>query len=145
MRIDPSTAQIQAMAAAPMSRPRDRAGERFSLAGGRTSAGSSVARAGIALGTMDAIIALQGEPEDDTQRRRRKAAKRGHEILDALDALKAAILGGRVAPGDLRAVVTRLREGFGPSGDPGLDHVMAEIELRAEVELAKLAIAGIVA
>ena len=145
LRIDPSTAQVQALASAPVSQRRERVGARFSLDIARDNVRSSIARAAISLGTMDAVLALQGEQEDPAERRRRKTAKRGTDILDALDGLKAALLGGRVAPADLRRVVTRLRDGFAPSGDPGLDRIMAEIELRAEVELAKLAVAGIVA
>ena len=39
---------------------------------------------------------------------------------------------------ELRAIAGRLAERAGPSGDPRLDGLMAEIELRAAVELAKL-------
>jgi hypothetical protein len=141
LRIDLTTAQVQA-AVFPSTQRRERTGSRFSLDTAREAARPSIARAAIPLATMDAILALQGE-EDHPGERRRRHAKRGRDILDALDALKAAILGGRVSPADLRRVTARLRENLGSSGDPGLDRIMGEIELRAEVELAKLAAAGL--
>jgi hypothetical protein len=140
LRIDQSTAQIQ-VAAAAVPR-RERAGARFSLDTARQPTRSSAARATIPLATMDAILALQGEEENASDKRRRHA-RRGRDILDALDGLKAALLGGRVGAADIQRIVTTLRGSFGPSGDPGLDSVMAQIELRAEVELAKLAAAGL--
>jgi hypothetical protein len=130
LRIDPQAVQAQAQVLAATSKPQRRVNARFSLD-----------ETAIPLATLDAILALQGE--ENPAEHRRRHAKRGRDILDALDALKAAILAGRIAPSDLRRVVSRLRQNIGPSGDPGLDQIMAEIELRAEVELAKLAVAGV--
>jgi hypothetical protein len=86
---------------------------------------------------LDAVLLLQAEA-DTPQERRRRTARRGHDLLDGLDRLKAAILGGRVAAQELRMVAGRLAERARSSGDPRLDGLMAEIELRAAVELAKL-------
>jgi hypothetical protein len=141
LRIDPQAVQAQAQVLAATSKPQRRVNARFSLDETATPARTSAARAAIPLATLDAILALQGE--ENPAEHRRRHAKRGRDILDALDALKAAILAGRIAPSDLRRVVSRLRQNIGPSGDPGLDQIMAEIELRAEVELAKLAVAGV--
>ncbi|MEE7502694.1 flagellar assembly protein FliX [Methylobacterium mesophilicum] len=92
------------------------------------------------LAGLDAVLLLQAEA-DTPQERRRRSAQRGQDLLDGLDRLKAALLGGRVAPQDLRAIAGRLNERAGLSGDPRLDGLMAEIELRAAVELAKLEMA----
>ena len=89
------------------------------------------------IGGIDALIALQGI-EDPTERRRH-AVKRGRRALDALDELKIGLLGGNLTPGTLQkleSVAAHLKDG---SGDAGLDGVLAEIELRVEVEIAKLA------
>ena len=88
------------------------------------------------IGGIDALLALQGE--QDVGERRRRAVKRGRNALDALDELKIAVLDGTLGPSTLmrlKSVTTGLREG---TGDPGLDSVLAEIELRVEVEMAKL-------
>lgn len=98
---------------------------------------ASAPAAAATLAGLDAVLLLQADAETPHERRRR-AARRGHDLLDGLDRLKAAILGGRVGAGELRAVAARLAERAGPSGDPRLDGLMAEIELRTAVELAKL-------
>jgi hypothetical protein len=86
---------------------------------------------------IDALLALQGI-EDPTERRKR-SIQRGRGALDALDDLKIGLLSGTL---DNRAVL-RLRDAAAnlkeTSGDPGLDAVLSEIELRVEVELAKAA------
>lgn len=116
--------------------PRRAAGSSFKLddAPEARAAVSTSASAGI--GGIDALLVLQGE-EDPAQRRRR-SARHGRSVLDALDGLKAALLSGRVSAGDLVRLRTLLRQNPGASDDAGLDEVLAHIELRAEVELAKL-------
>jgi len=84
---------------------------------------------------IDALLALQGV-EDATERRKR-SVKRGRTALDALDDLKIALLSGSfdgATVARLRAAAAELKTS---SGDPGLDAVLAEIDLRVEVELAK--------
>lgn len=84
---------------------------------------------------IDALLALQGI-EDPTERRKR-SVQRGRGALDALDDLKIGLLSGSLD----NAIVMRLRDAAAnlkeTSGDPGLDAVLSEIELRVEVELAK--------
>src|SRR6476469_3838140 len=82
------------------------------------------------IGGIDALLALQGV--DEPGERRRKAVKRGRSALDALDALKLGLLSGTLDT----AALARLKTDA--AGDPGLDTVLAEIELRVEVELAKI-------
>ena len=91
------------------------------------------------VGGIDALIALQGI--EDATERRRHAVKRGRLALDALDELKIGLLGGVLSPailGRLKAAAGHLKD---RSGDAGLDGVLGEIELRVEVELAKMATA----
>lgn len=89
------------------------------------------------VGGIDALIALQGI--EDPLERRRHAVKRGRVALDALDELKIGLLGGELSP----AVLTRLQAAAAHlklgSGSPDLDAVLGEIELRVEVEIAKMA------
>lgn len=112
-------------------------------AGGFSVAQSESAPAAVAssslrtVGGIDALIALQGV--DDATERRRHAVKRGRVALDALDELKVGLLGGDLTPATLqklKAVAAHLKVG---SGDTALDGVLAEIELRVEVEIAKMA------
>ena len=83
-----------------------------------------------------ALIALQGV--DDPLERRRQGVKRGRLALDALDELKIGLLGGTLTPATLnklRSAAAFLKD---DSGEAGLDGVLDEIELRVEVEIAKL-------
>jgi hypothetical protein len=90
-----------------------------------------------AVGGIDALIALQGV--EDPLERRKRGVKRGRIALDALDELKIGLLGGAFSAAtlsNLRSAAAQLKLS---SGDPDLDAVLAEIELRVEVEIAKMA------
>ena len=84
---------------------------------------------------IDALLAMQGI-EDATEKRKR-SVQRGKRALDVLDDLKIGLLSGNFDT----STVSRLRDAAAnlksSSGDPGLDSVLSEIELRVEVELAK--------
>ena len=87
------------------------------------------------VGTIDALLALQGV--EDPVERRKRAVTRGRTALDVLDDLKLQLLAGSMD----NTLVQRLRTAASDlkqsSGDPRLDGVLSEIELRVEVELAK--------
>ncbi|MCP8937323.1 flagellar assembly protein FliX [Alsobacter sp. SYSU M60028] len=100
-------------------------------------ASSAQTAAPVTLSGLDGLLALQAE--EDPLARRRRAARRGHSILDALDRLKVAILSGRLDPAELGRIRQMLSERREATADPALDDALAQIELRASVELAKLA------
>ena|SRR5580704_14549354 len=88
-----------------------------------------------ATANIDALLALQGV--EDPMERRKRSVQRGKGALDVLDDLKLRLLSGSLDA----ATMIRLRDAAAnlksSSGDPGLDAVLSEIELRVEVELAK--------
>ena len=133
MRIQGTGAALAPASSTPQKRA---ASGTFSLEEGsaaRTTAATSGTRS---VGGIDALLALQGVEEPGE--RRRKAVRRGRTALDALDALKLGLLSGTFDTGALarlKSVTAALAE---PSGDAALDAVLAEIELRAQVELAKI-------
>lgn len=89
-----------------------------------------------AVGGIDALVALQGV--EDAAERRRRAVGRGRRALDALEEIKLGLLAGHLDStvlGRLKALAAELKEG---SGEAGLDRVLAEIDLRVEVEIAKM-------
>lgn len=136
MRIDAKTplSSIAASAAKPAAR-----GARFSLNGSdgasRSGATSSVA----APESLDALLAMQeADGVGEREARRRRSLVRGRSLLDALDGLKAALLSGRISATDLARLTTALAQARETSGDSGLDELMAHIDLRAQVEFAKL-------
>ncbi len=87
---------------------------------------------------VDALLAIQ-EAEDPTERSAKKRARhRATIILDELDKVRIAMLGGSLTIGhmiDIADVVASHREKV---SDPSLTSIMDEIDLRAQVELAKL-------
>ena len=84
---------------------------------------------------IDALLAMQGI--EDPVEKRKRSVQRGKGALDVLDDLKIGLLSGNFDA----STVSRLRDAAAnlksSSGDPGLDAVLSEIELRVEVELAK--------
>jgi hypothetical protein len=85
---------------------------------------------------LDALLAMQGIEEDPTERRKR-SVKRGKLALDVLDDLKLGLLSGSFNAATVARLRTAAADLKASSGDPGLDAVLSEIELRVEVELAK--------
>ena len=121
--------------ASPSSNARRPGSTTFSLGDVTTTAETRSASPPRATSGIDALLAMQGV-EDSTERRRRSVA-RGRTALDVLDDLKIGLLAGAFD----QTTVARLRSAAADlkvtSGDPGLDQVLSEIELRVEVELAK--------
>ena len=118
------------------STTRRSGGSGFSLPDLTSTTENRAATAPKATANIDALLALQGVEEDPAERRKR-SVQRGKGALDVLDDLKIGLLVGNFDP----STVTRLRAAAADlkssSGDPGLDSVLSEIELRVEVELAK--------
>jgi hypothetical protein len=90
---------------------------------------------GSAIQGMDALLALQevGEKPD----RKSRATLRGHALLDGLELIRADLLAGHVSEERLEGLAKEVSERES-SGDPEVDSVLDEIELRVKVELAKL-------
>jgi len=125
-------------AGATPSAARPSSGSGFSVGGSETPQAASAAVALRTVGGIDALIALQGV--EDPIERRRRAVKHGRRALDALDELKLGLLAGTLDQSTmlrLKAVAADLQDG---SGDDRLDQVLAEIDLRVAVELAKAGI-----
>ncbi|HUV33207.1 MAG TPA: flagellar assembly protein FliX, partial [Devosiaceae bacterium] len=76
---------------------------------------------------------------DDPLFARKKTVRRGHALLDALDAIKADLLVGRLSEGRLNRIVALVGQARA-GADPTLEAIVDEIELRARVELAKLGV-----
>ncbi|MDE0725899.1 MAG: hypothetical protein OSB82_05430 [Alphaproteobacteria bacterium] len=82
------------------------------------------------------LLALQEAP--DAAERRRQAVLRSTDILDELQQLRLGLLTGSVPRQRLQRLTKLLRDRPGGYADPQLDSIVADIEVRAAVELAKL-------
>lgn len=108
----------------------------FTLSDGASATSRSGAGHLQGVAGIDILVALQGI--EDQAERRRRAVRGGRSALDALEALKVGLLSGELdqpALNRLKAVSAELSVG---TGDSRLDQVLAEIDLRVQVELAKL-------
>jgi hypothetical protein len=132
MRID--GANGTARAAKPGAARRSAAGG-FSLGGAETAAQTSTAGGLRAISTVDALLALQGIEE--VGERKKRAVAKGRNALDLLDRLKVGLLDNSVDTSTLARLRVAAEGLTEASGDPGLDSVLAEIDLRVAVELAK--------
>ena len=125
------------------SRPaRTGGGEGFRIASPAAPAApaavSSAAGVGGVMG-VEALLALQ-DVESATERKRRSVG-RASRMLDELDGLKVALLGGDLDPAQLDRLARAVREQRAATEDPKLEDLLDEIETRAAVELAKLEMA----
>ncbi len=121
---------------APAANVRRSASTGFALPDAASAPETRAAVAPKAAANIDALLAMQGIEEDPVERRRR-SVQRGKGALDVLDNLKIGLLSGNFdafTMSRLRDAAANLKS---TSGDPGLDAVLSEIELRVEVELAK--------
>jgi hypothetical protein len=120
---------------APAAGVRRTSSTGFALPDAASTPETRAAVAPKAAANIDALLAMQGIEEDPVERRRR-SVQRGKGALDVLDDLKIRLLSGNFGPSTvwLRDAAANLKS---TSGDPGLDAVLSEIELRVEVELAK--------
>lgn len=130
---------VTSVASAAVTRRTGAAAPGFSL--GETPAAAVTARtaapiAASALGSLDALMALQGTP--DALERRRRARRRADALLDVLDEVRIGLLDGRMPAAALSRLSQTLAQKRESSDDPALDALLDEIEVRAEVERAKL-------
>lgn len=100
---------------------------------GPSGAGQTDAASGP--GSVAALLAVQAA--GDALEGRRQAYDRGEAILKRLDALRVALLEGRVDDAALRRLAQDIENSQGHTDDPALLELLAQIELRAAVELAK--------
>jgi Class II flagellar assembly regulator len=120
----------------PASNTKRTSSTGFALPDAASAPETRAATAPKAAANIDALLAMQGIEEDPVERRKR-SVQRGKGALDVLDDLKIGLLSGNFDPSTLSRLRKAAANLKSTSGDPGLDSVLSEIELRVEVELAK--------
>jgi hypothetical protein len=91
---------------------------------------------------LDALLALQ-QSGDALDSPRKRSVARAKTLLDQLDRVRQALLGGGLPASQLAQLVDVVGKQREEVDDPALSEVLDEIELRARVELAKLDVAGL--
>ena len=87
---------------------------------------------------VGSVFAVQEVPDALEQRSRKLAITYGNDLLERLDELKIGVLDGSIPKEKLTDLAHHLRQKRQSSTDEKLNEIIAEIELRAEVEIAKL-------
>jgi hypothetical protein len=93
---------------------------------------------------ISALLAAQ-EVEDAASgpsRGRARARARAESLLDRLDEIRVGLLSGTIPAGTLREIAQLVQSQRDQVSDPRLAAVLDEIDLRAQVELAKLGHGG---
>lgn len=93
------------------------------------------ASASSALGSVSGIFGLQ--EVDDALARAAKGKLRAEDILDKLDGLRLDILSGTMSRDKLLRLANSVNARRHEVSDPRLNELLDEIDLRAQVELAK--------
>lgn len=92
-----------------------------------------------ALSGLDALLAMQSvDPDAGGGRARQRAIKRGEDLLDLLEEIRHGLLLGHIPKDRLAHLAQVVRAKREAGTDPRINAILDEIELRAEVELAKL-------
>lgn len=91
------------------------------------------------LAGLDSLLAVQGvDPDRGGGRGRQRLVRRGEELLDRLEEVRQGLLLGAIPKDRLSELARLVRSKREAGADPQLAAILDEIELRAEVELAKL-------
>ena len=88
------------------------------------------------INNVDALLALQAAP--DPLEKRKKALKRADDMLDILEELRMGLLNGHVSETRLNQLSRLASSHHGMANNTRLAELLDGIELRAQVELAKL-------
>lgn len=88
------------------------------------------------LATVDALLSLQEVPDSTTGRS--KGLNRANDMLDLLEDVRKGLLLGAIPVANLKTLAALARSQKQDLQDQQLSEILEEIELRAEVELAKL-------
>lgn len=87
---------------------------------------------------VDSLIAAQSVEDPTEKKAQKRMRERAGSILDALDGIKSALLNGNLRFSHLENVTHMIAVNRERINDPELAYLLDEIDLRAQVELAKL-------
>ncbi len=134
MKIDPTGP----LRSAPLRRNAKPSGSHMGSFGDHLTVDTPTAgvKGGPAVSDVDALVALQGV--GDATSGRSRAAQRGELLLERLEDIRLGLLTGAIPRDRLERLAGVLRSKREETGDARLSELLDEIELRAQVELAKL-------
>ena len=139
MKIDPTQIRPTATHRVGAAQPASSGGFAAALHEESAAAGNSAVGGTVGLGGVSTVLALQGAPDSTERRARQRAVQRGDAMLDELEEIRLGLLLGSIPRARLEQLAQIVRARREQVDDPKLTAILDEIELRAAVELAKLA------
>ena len=106
---------------------------------GNTSGDGGVSQISGSAGVEGILAAQSSDNTIDERRLRQRLMTYGDDLLDRLEDIRIGILLGHFSKQRLTELAQRMRQKRERSKDAALDEILAEIELRVEVEIAKYA------
>jgi hypothetical protein len=103
---------------------------------------SHAVEAPVGIGGVDALLMVQQADDALERETRRRLVRRGESLLDGLEELRHGLLMGEIPVEKMAILAQTIRDRRESSTDPRLSALLDEIELRVEVELAKLSRRG---
>jgi hypothetical protein len=91
------------------------------------------------IASLDVLLAAQSTEDPTHGRAKRKMVDRGERILDSLERMRMALLTGSLTVGHLVSLADVVASHREKITDPQLLAVIDEIDLRAQIEMAKMA------
>lgn len=108
------------------------------LKGSVASSGASASTEAASINSVDSVFAIQ-EADDPTQRRGKRLGNQYcGDLLDHLEELRRDLLLGATDIDKLASIAQKIRSNRRQSDDVKLNEIIDAIELRAEIEIAKL-------
>lgn len=112
--------------------------DRFKTLLSADAKGASFSSAAQSIASLDVLLAAQATEDPTEQKARKKMADRGDRILDKLEQMRMALLTGRLTVGHLVSLADVVASHREKISDPALLAIIDEIDLRAQIELAKM-------
>jgi len=106
------------------------------LTGGAEKSASAGATSSIA--AVDALLAVQAADDPTERAARKRTISRADTLLDELEKLKLGLLTGSMTIGQVINVADVVASHREKVNDPALTGVLDEIDLRAQIEIAKM-------
>ncbi len=136
MRV-PTTGKGSALRESKAARSKRSSSAKFQIPDDQVQSNSTTASTSVSsVANIDAILSLQGI--DDASGERKKAIDHGQATLDILDELKIGFLSGQISEARIKKLKHMVEQRPKVPDDSQLTDILDEIDLRAQVELAKL-------
>lgn len=108
------------------------------MAGAGEAEETGAAAATQTIASIDILLAAQAAPDPAERAARGRMTRRSAEVLDLLDKIKLGMLAGTLTVGDMIDIADVVASHREKIADPQLTAVLDEVDLRAQVEIAKM-------